>query len=126
MPTAGAGATGVSAAAPTPAKRSPTRIRLSETFAAGRRVWPEAGLATARISANRRRAGKRVIASADLGQGGLHVVRRLDHLGIHLIGPLRGDEIGDLGHDVDVRGFEIALLNIAVGRCAGIADRRAA
>src|SRR6185312_9449452 len=59
--------------------------------------------------------------------GGLqHLVGRVDHARIHFIGALRGNEVGDLRHDVDVRGLKRALDKTAelVGlRIAG--DRRA-
>jgi len=53
------------------------------------------------------------------GHGGEHVVGRLNDLGVHLIGALRGDQLGDLLDRVDVGGLQISLLQAAE---AGIAE----
>ena len=47
-----------------------------------------------------------------------HLVRRGDDLGIHLVGALRGDQVGDFGDRLDVGLFEAALQQRAgaVGR----------
>ena len=42
-----------------------------------------------------------------------HLVGRGDDLGVHLVGALRGDQVGDFLHGLDVRLFEIALLQVA-------------
>ena len=55
-----------------------------------------------------------------------HLVGGLDHLGVHLIGALRRDQVGDLGDRIDVGGFEIALLDDAESGVAGHADGRLA
>src|SRR5215471_5964174 len=43
-----------------------------------------------------------------------HLVCCRDHLGIHFIGALSGDERSDLVHRIDVRGFQETLLDGAV------------
>src|SRR3546814_15593703 len=40
------------------------------------------------------------------GDGAEHFVGGLDHLRVHLVGTLRGDQIGDLADRVDVRGLD--------------------
>ena len=48
----------------------------------------------------------------------------LDHLGVHLVGALRLDEVGDLLYRVDVRGLEVALRHRAEAGIARDADDR--
>src|SRR4051812_36526383 len=43
-----------------------------------------------------------------------HLIRRRDHLGIHFISPLGGDQRGDLVHRIDIGSFQEALLDGAV------------
>src|SRR5260370_10013028 len=53
--------------------------------------------------------------------GGLqHLVGGADHLGVHLIGALRRDQVGNLGHHLDIGLLEIALLHVAVA--VGVGD----
>jgi hypothetical protein len=59
------------------------------------------------------RAGTAPAASSAAG-------RRRDHLGVHLIGALRGDQVAHLGDDVDIGLFEAALRDAAVA--FGIGD----
>src|SRR5438067_8265715 len=40
-----------------------------------------------------------------------HFIRGLDDLGIHFVGALRRDQFGDFLDRVDVRGFEILLVD---------------
>ena len=49
-----------------------------------------------------------------------------DDLGVHLIGALRGDQVGDLGHGFDIGLLEIALLQVAVAVGVGLAVLRRA
>src|ERR671922_163779 len=42
-----------------------------------------------------------------------HVICGLDHLGIHLVGALRRDQLGDFLHRIDVRVLEVALMQRA-------------
>src|SRR5262245_7363240 len=72
---------------------------------AGSRAEPNTSENTARIMSGP--PGRR--GQAQLVQGLQHFVRRLDDLGVHLIGALRGDQVGDFLHRVDVRGLEEAL-----------------
>src|SRR5205085_5339530 len=52
--------------------------------------------------------------SAEQRGGGLqHLVGGADHLGVHLIGALRRDQVGTLGDDLDIGLLEIALLHVA-------------
>ncbi len=52
--------------------------------------------------------------SAEHAGGGLHhLVGGADHLGVHLVGALGGDQVGDFEHDFDVGLFEVALLHVA-------------
>src|SRR6266702_3228487 len=51
-----------------------------------------------------------------------HLVRRLDDLGIHLIGALRRDQFGDFLDGIDVRGLEILLVDLAIAGIARQAD----
>src|SRR5258708_18110744 len=44
------------------------------------------------------------------------------HLGIHLVGALRLDQLGDLLDGIDVRGFQIGLADLAEAQIAGDAD----
>src|SRR5215470_6950504 len=59
-----------------------------------------------------------------LGDRLRHLVGRGDHLGIHLVGALRLDQLGDLLDGIDVRGFEIGLHDLAEAQIAGDADDR--
>src|SRR5438132_8621121 len=55
-----------------------------------------------------------------------HFIRGLDDLGIHFVGALRRDQLGDFLNRVDVRGFEILLVDLPVAGIAGQPhDRRA-
>src|SRR5207248_781448 len=55
-----------------------------------------------------------------------HLIRRLDDLGIHLVSALCRDQFGDFLDGIDVRGFEILLVDLAVAGIAGETnDRRA-
>src|SRR5260370_22721440 len=47
-----------------------------------------------------------------------HLVSGLNDLGVHLVGALRRDQVGDLGHWIDVGRFDVALLQNAEGRVA--------
>src|SRR3954465_8996822 len=47
--------------------------------------------------------------STQLAGRGHHLVGRADNLRVHLVSALRCDQVGDLGHDVDVAGFKRAL-----------------
>src|SRR5207245_9073108 len=47
------------------------------------------------------------------GSGLQHLVGGADHLGVHLVGALRRDQVGNLGDDLDIGLLEIALLHVA-------------
>ena len=49
-----------------------------------------------------------------VGGGLQHLVGRAHDLGVHLIGALGGDQVGDFGHHLDIGLFEIALLDVAI------------
>ena len=53
-----------------------------------------------------------------------HLVDRGDDPGVHLVAPLRLDQIGYLGHDVDGRLLEISLAQRTAAFEAGIATAR--
>jgi hypothetical protein len=40
-----------------------------------------------------------------------HLVGRSDHLRVHFVGALRGDQVGHLGYDIDIGLFEAALID---------------
>ena len=46
--------------------------------------------------------------AAHIGDRAGHLVRRLNHLGVHLVGALGRDEVGDLCDGIDVRGFDVS------------------
>src|SRR5438105_15138039 len=62
-------------------------------------------------------AAVRIVIISSLAEqrgGGLqHLVGGADHLGVHLIGALRRDQVGNLGDDLDIGLLEIALLHVA-------------
>src|SRR3954454_10885135 len=47
-----------------------------------------------------------------LGYGLRHLVGRSNHLGVHLIGALRLDQLGDFLDGIDVRGFQVGLADL--------------
>src|SRR3954451_6315090 len=55
-----------------------------------------------------------------------HLIRCLDDLGIHLIGPLSGNQLGDFLDGIDVRSLEIVLVDLAVTGITGRSDHRCA
>src|SRR5580765_5489234 len=63
-------------------------------------------------------AMRRFMGSAHLGGNLQHLVRGRDDLGIHFIGALGSDEIGDLFHRIDIGGLDESLLDLAEARCA--------
>src|SRR5688572_6906085 len=80
--------------------------------------------AAIRAVAKRRERRARAIMASPLAEhvGGRlhHLVGRADHLGVHLIGALGGDQVGDFSHDLDIGLFEIALLHVA--EAVGVGD----
>src|SRR5262245_28156921 len=125
----GARKTAISAAAPAPSKRSPMRTSSLEMVTSGlsfatvppadwARATPTESVSQAAMIA-RRRIG--LSSGVHVVVGLQHLVGRLDHLGVHLVGALRGDQAGHLEHGVDVRLFEIALLQVAKTVLVGIA-----
>src|SRR5437763_5662796 len=57
----------------------------------------------------------------------VHLIRRLNHFAVGLVGALAGDHVDELLHHTDVRGFHITLLQGAHALLApGIANRRIA
>src|SRR5438132_7099670 len=86
-------------------------------------VCATAAALDAAIRAVARRRGRAIMTSplAEHVGGGLqHLVGRADDLGVHLIGALGGNQVGDFGHHLDVRLFEIALLDVA--KAVGVGD----
>src|ERR1700720_934858 len=71
-----------------------------------------------------RRRERSVITKTPLAEqrgGGLqHLVGGADHLGVHLVGALCCDHVGNLGDDLDIGLFEISLLHVA--KAVGIGD----
>src|SRR5258705_7938060 len=85
--------------------------------------WVCAATLDAAIRAVARRRARAIMASplAEHVGGGLqHLVGRADDLGVHLIGALGGDQVGDFGHHLDIGLFEIALLHVA--KTVGVGD----
>src|SRR5580693_8267673 len=64
--------------------------------------------------------------AAHVGDCAGHLVCGLDHLGVHLIGALSRNEVGDLGDGIDVGSLDIALLDDPKRSVARNADRRLA
>ena len=62
--------------------------------------------------------------STHLGDGVTHLVGGLDDFGIHLVGPLRADEVTDFLDRIDVGGFEITLVDRRKTGIAGNADAK--
>src|SRR5580704_3322621 len=132
-PRFGARKIGMKAADPAFSTRSPMRtsspFTVTLAFSAGVAGAPPVCAAAAvdrAISA--KSAVKRNISQSPLPhqlRGGLqHLVGSRDHLRVHLIGALGGDQVRDLGDRVDVRLLEIALLQAAVAVDAGDAVLR--
>src|SRR5437879_1455161 len=69
-------------------------------------------------------AAVRIVIISPLAEqrgGGLqHLVGGADHLGVHLIGALRRDQVGNLGDHLDIGLFEVALLHVA--KTVGVGD----
>src|ERR1700677_2883554 len=64
--------------------------------------------------------------AAHVGDCAGHLVCGLDHLGVHFIGALSRNEVGDLGDGIDVGSLDVALLDDPKRSVAGNADRRLA
>src|SRR5690606_13358177 len=77
--------------------------------AAAPAIHPAAGPARRRASAYRKDRISRAMVLAYLRERAEHLVGALDDLRVHLVGPLGGDQVGDLRDDVDVRGLQEAL-----------------
>src|SRR4029453_306601 len=117
--------------------RSPIRTRSPDTWTVARStgaaitlrfakvswVWASAAVLDAAIRAVARRRARAIMTSplAEHVGGGLqHLVGRADDLGVHLIGALGRDQVGDFGHHFDIGLFEVGLLHIA--KAVGIGD----
>src|SRR5689334_15350262 len=71
-----------------------------------------AGAARSRAVARRSERAVIVILLAEQrGRRLQHLVGSSDHLGVHFVGALRGDQIGHLRDDVDIGLFETALVD---------------
>src|SRR4051812_37532035 len=104
---------------------SPIRTRSLVTVTAARsagaammsaRDCATAAAAWAASSAMAMRNVRAVItkSSAEHVGGGLHhLVGRADDLGVHLVGALGGDQVGNFGDDLDIGLFEVGLLHVA-------------
>src|SRR5271156_1320847 len=64
--------------------------------------------------------------AAHVGDRARHLVCGLDHLGVHFIGALSRNEVGDLGDGIDVGSLDVALLDDPKRGVARDADRRLA
>src|SRR3954471_22655293 len=118
-------------AASAPSNRSPTRMRSSPTVASVFKVAAWAAMQVTNSTAARimtascfmatppgqapveaahgcllSRPGAGLPGSAELVERGHHLVGALDHLRVHLVGPLGRDQAGDLRDDVDVGGLQ--------------------
>src|SRR5258705_9655013 len=106
--------------------RSPATATLARSTGAATtssRVCADAAADVATSRAVARRSERMVIISplAEQRGGGLqHLVGGADHLGVHLIGALRRDQVGNLGDDLDIGLLEIALLHVA--KTVGVGD----
>ena len=49
-----------------------------------------------------------------------HLVGGADHLGVHFVGALRRDQVGNFGDHLDIGLFEVALLHVA--EAVGVGD----
>src|SRR5437868_6761748 len=114
--------------------RSPTRTTSEVTVMLARSVGVAMKSSAARAgSASTRRAEMVasvvriiVITSAEQRRGRLHhLVGGADHLGVHLVGALCGDQVAHLGDDVDIGLFETSLRDGAVtlGRRSAVLRR---
>src|SRR5690348_7043192 len=100
--------------------RSPSRTMPSSTVEIVRNVAASLGVAMAAAAIARVRIKDFIsLLLAQLVQRAEHFVRGLDDLGVHLVCALRGDQVGDLGDGIDVRGLEEALQHGAEPLLAG-------
>src|SRR3954454_17950994 len=100
-----------------------TGAAITLRFAKVSWVCATAAALDAAIRAVARRRARAIMTSplAEHVGGGLqHLVGRADDLGVHLIGALGGDQVGDFGHHLDIGLFEIALLHVA--KTVGVGD----
>src|SRR3984957_7584705 len=65
-------------------------------------------------------------SAAHVGDRAGHLVCGLDHLGVHFIGALSRNKVGDLGDGIDVGCLDVALLDDPKRSVAGNAGRRLA
>lgn len=56
-----------------------------------------------------KKAAITTMTSLDLCQPRQHLIRRLDGLAVHFVGPLSGNHVNELFSYIDVRGFNIVL-----------------
>src|SRR5258706_13211855 len=106
---------------------SPVTVTLARSTGAAMiavRLWATAAVDVAESRAVARKIERIVIMklpSAEQRRCGLqHLVGGADHLGVHLVGALRRDQVGNLGDDLDIGLFEIALLHVA--KTVGVGD----
>src|SRR4051812_50112596 len=102
--------------------RSPTRTTSEDTVTFARSVgvaMKSSAACAGRASASRAEIVARVvriivITSAEQRRGRLHhLVGGADHLGVHLVGALGGDQVAHLRDDVDIGLLEAALGDVA-------------
>src|SRR6266478_9761806 len=114
----------------------PSLLRLNlNSSSSGEGGWPQAPACAVPPSLSLKGGGNResralsvpsirkIIISplAEQRGGGLqHLVGGADHLGVHLVGALRRDQVGNLGDDLDIGLLEIALLHVA--KTVGVGD----
>src|SRR6266436_2074990 len=87
--------------------RSPDTVTLARSTGAAmtssRVCAGAAELAASRAVTSRRKRTIIISPLAEQRGGGLqHLVCGADHLGVHLVGALRRDQVGDLGNHLDI------------------------
>ena len=135
-PRSGARKTATFAAAPAFSTRSPIRTTSAVTVTSSlssRRGGPATAALPPSAGEQRERdddADHGRSSAHQVGGRRQHLVGGGDDLGVHLVGALRGDQVGDFVDRLDVGLFEIALLQVAeavdVGLAVAAACRRPA
>src|SRR5579864_3472075 len=108
---------------------SPASVKRSPTWTSGPATVTlvlsvdsaRLGAAMAKAAANNKATRNFMIPLLDLVERRHHLVGSLDHLRVHFVGSLRRDQIGNLGNDIDIRGFKKTLLDRAKRRRSRIA-----
>src|SRR5690606_6334316 len=114
-----------SAASPAPSNKSPAVTMAAVTVTSPLSMGAARALALSRRMVMAVMAERTIIWTTPLAQlaGGFHhLVSARDDAGVHLVGTLGGDEVGDFGDRVDVGHFQIALEQVAGALGVGHAD----